>query len=176
MARQSSRNKSGPQKRKAESNESDNDSLFPEVVDNSTGNDPPDNNTAVEELKGEEQDAAENIAQGPKKKPAPDGDDVSSSSSGLGGDGEGVGGNAVSGGRRSRAYDQGLIHSSDKPILRILTRLGIRKHCAIRMINVEKFQNENYLVKIDDNRIHSICTVNRRNEKDVNTYVSGTGE
>ena len=44
------------------------------------------------------------------------------------------------------------------------------------MINVEQFQNDNDLVKLDDNCIHSICTVNRRNKKDVNTYVSGKGE
>ena len=110
------------------------------MVGNSTGNDLPDNNTTVEELKGEEQDAAENIAQGPKKKPAPDGNDGSSSSSGLGGDGEGVGGNAVAGEVHSRAPDQGLIHSSDKSIIGLLTRLGIRKHYDIRMINVEQFQ------------------------------------
>ena len=44
------------------------------------------------------------------------------------------------------------------------------------MINIEQFQNENDLVKIDDNCIHSICTVNRGNEKDVDTNISGTGE
>ena len=44
------------------------------------------------------------------------------------------------------------------------------------MINVEQFQNENDLVELDDNHIHSICTVNHRNEKDVDTYVSGTWE
>ena len=79
MARQSSRKKSVPQKRKAEINESDNDSLFPEVVDNSTGNDLHDKNPATEELKEEEQDAAENIVQGHNKKPSPDGDGGSSS-------------------------------------------------------------------------------------------------
>ena len=141
MERQSSRNNSVTQKRKAESNESDNDSLFPEVVDNATGNDLPDNNTAAEDLKEENQDAAKDLAQGPKKKPASDGDDGSSSSSGLGCDGEGVGGSSGSRGRRSRAPDQGLIHSSAKPIPRLLTRLGIKKHCAIYMINVEQFQN-----------------------------------
>ena len=44
------------------------------------------------------------------------------------------------------------------------------------MINVEQFQNKNDLVKLDNNRIHSMCTVNCRNKKDVNSYVSGTGE
>ena len=44
------------------------------------------------------------------------------------------------------------------------------------MINVEHFQNENNLVKLDNNRIHSICTVNCRNEKYVDTYVPGTEE
>ena len=73
MARQSSRNKYVPQKRKAESNESDNDSLFPEVVDNATGIELPDNNAAGEESKEEEQDAAENLSQGPNKNPAHDG-------------------------------------------------------------------------------------------------------
>ena len=58
MARQSFRKKYVPQKHKAESNESDNDTLFPEVVDNSTGNDLPDEKTAAEYLKEEEQDAA----------------------------------------------------------------------------------------------------------------------
>ena len=85
MARQSFRKKSVPQKHKAESNEPDNDSLFPEVVDNATGNDLPDKNAAAEYLKEEEQDAAKNIVQGPNNKPIPDGGDGSSSSSGLGG-------------------------------------------------------------------------------------------
>ena len=98
MARQSSRNKSGPQKRKAESNESDNDSLFPEVVDNATGNDLPDENAAAEYLKEEEQDAAKNPIQGPKNKPIPDGGDGSSSSSGSEADGGGVGRSAGAGG------------------------------------------------------------------------------
>ena len=44
------------------------------------------------------------------------------------------------------------------------------------MINVEQFQNENDLFKLEDNCIHSICTVNRRNEKDVDTYVSAVGD
>ena len=44
------------------------------------------------------------------------------------------------------------------------------------MINVEQFQNENYLFELDDSRIHSICTVNCDNEKDVDTSVSGMGE
>ena len=79
MARQSSRKKSVPQKRKADINESDNDSLFPEVVDNSTGNDLPDENSAAEESKEDLQDAAENIVQGHNKKPSPDGDGGSSS-------------------------------------------------------------------------------------------------
>ena len=79
MARQSFRKKSVPQKRKAESNESDNDSLFSEVVNNTTGNDLLDKKAAAEYLKEEEQDAAENIVQGPKNKPVPDGDDGSSS-------------------------------------------------------------------------------------------------
>ena len=126
-----------PKKGKAERNESDDYSFPPEVVDNATGNDLPDNNTAAEDLKEENQDAAKDLAQGPKKKPASDGDDGSSSSSGLGCDGEGVGGSSGSRGRRSRAPDQGLIHSSAKPILRVFTHLGIEKYCAIRMINVE---------------------------------------
>ena len=79
MARQSSRNKSLPQKCKDDINESDNDSLLFEVVDNATGNDLPNDNVTAEELKEEEQDAAKNIAQGHKKKPAPDGNDGSSS-------------------------------------------------------------------------------------------------
>ena len=79
-------------------------------------------------------------------------------------------------GSRSRAPDQGLIHSSAKPILRILTCLVIENHCAIRMINVEQFQNDNNLVELDDNHIHSICNVNFRNKEDIDTYVSGTGE
>ena len=44
------------------------------------------------------------------------------------------------------------------------------------MINFEQLQNENDLVEPDNNCIHSICNVNRRNKKDVNTYVYGTGE
>ena len=131
MERQSSRNNSVTQKRKAESNESDNDSLLSEVIDNATGNDLPYDNVATEESKEEEQDAAENIAQGPKKKPAPDGDDVSSSSSGLGGDDEGVGVNDGAWGIRLRAPNQGIIHYYAKPILRILTCLGIEKYCSI---------------------------------------------
>ena len=176
MERQASRNKYVPQKRKAESNESDIDYLFPEVIDNDTGNDPPNDNAAAEESKEGEHDTAENITQVPKKNPAPDGDDASSSSFGLVGDGEGVGGNAGSGGRRSHTPDQGIIHSSAEPILRLLTRLGIEKHYAIRMINVEQFHNENDLVELDDNHIHSIYTVNLGNEKDVDTYISGTGD
>ena len=165
-----------PQKRKAESNESENDSHFPEVVDNATRNDLPYEYAAIEDSEEEEQDAAGNLAQGPKKKPAPDGDNGFSSSSGWGGDSEGVGGNDGAGKRRSCAPDQGLSHSSAKPILRLLTCLGIERHCAICMINIEKFQNENKLVKLDDNRIHYICTVNRRNKKYVDTYVSVIGE
>ena len=65
MERQSSRNNSVTQKRKAESNESDNDSLFPEVVDNATGNDPPDENAAAKDSKEEERYAARNLSQGP---------------------------------------------------------------------------------------------------------------
>ena len=68
-----------PQKCKDEINDSDNDPLLFEVVDNATRNDLPDNNVTAEESKEEEQDAAENIAQGHKKKPAPDGNDGSSS-------------------------------------------------------------------------------------------------
>ena len=90
------------------------------MVNNATGNDLPDENAATEYSKEEEQDAAENLAQGPKKRPAPDGDNGSSSSSGLGGDVEVVGRNAGAGGRRSRAPDQDLIHSSAKTILRLL--------------------------------------------------------
>ena len=176
MARQSSRNKSVPQNRKAEISKSDNDYIFPEAVDNANVNDLPNDNVAAEESKEEERYEAENIAQGPKKKPASDSDDGSRNSSGLGDDGKGVGGNSVSGGRRSRAPDQGLIHSSANTIIRLLTRLGTENNCAIRMINVEQFQNENNPVKLDDNCIHSICTVNRRNKKDVETYVSCTGE
>ena len=41
------------------------------------------------------------------------------------------------------------------------------------MINVEQFQNDNNLVELNNNRIHSICTMNRRNKRDVNTYLSG---
>ena len=67
MARQSSRNKSLPQKCKDEINESDNDSLLFEVVDNATRNDLPDNNVTAEESKEEEQDAAKNLVQVPKK-------------------------------------------------------------------------------------------------------------
>ena len=67
MARQSSRNKSLPQKCKDEINESDNDSLLFEVVDNATGNDLPDDNVTAEESKEEEQDAAKNLVQVPKK-------------------------------------------------------------------------------------------------------------
>ena len=67
MARQSSRNKSVPQKRKAEIYESDDDYLFTEVVDNVTRIDLPNNNASVEKSKEEEQDAAKNIAQVPKK-------------------------------------------------------------------------------------------------------------
>ena len=48
MESQSSRNKSVPQKRKAERNESDNDPLLPEVVDNATRNELPDDNAAKE--------------------------------------------------------------------------------------------------------------------------------
>ena len=44
------------------------------------------------------------------------------------------------------------------------------------MINVEHFQNDKNLVELDNNRIHSICTVNCGNEKDVDTYVSGKGD
>ena len=98
MARQSFRKKSVHQKRKADSNESDNYFLLPEVVDNSTGNDLPDENAAAEYLKEEEQDAAENPIQGPKNKPVPDGGDGSSSSSGSEADGGGVGRSAGAGG------------------------------------------------------------------------------
>ena len=98
MARQSFRKKSVPQKYKAESNESDNDSLFPEVVDNDTGNDLPDKKAAAEYLKEEEQDAAKNTVQGPKNRPVPDGDCGSSSSSGSETDGGGVGRIAGAGG------------------------------------------------------------------------------
>ena len=87
-----------------------------------------------------------------------------------------MGGNAGDGGRRSCAPDQGLIRYYANPILRILTSLGIENHCAIQMINVEQFHNENDIVELDDNHIHSICTVNCRNERDVDTYISGTGE
>ena len=90
MARFPSRKKPVPQKRKADSSESDDHSLLPEEVDNATGIDLPNNNSAVGESKEEEQDAAKNIVQGPKKNPAPDGNDRYSSSSGSGGDGEGV--------------------------------------------------------------------------------------
>ena len=130
METQSSRNKSVPQKLKADINESYNDSLLSEVLDNATGNDLSDDNSSAEELKEEGQYAVKNLAQGPKKNTAPDGDDVSSSSSGSGSDGEGVGVNAGSGGRRTRTPDQGLIHSSAEPILRLLTRLGIEKITA----------------------------------------------
>ena len=98
MARQSFRKKSVPQKHKAESNESDNDTLLPEVVYNDTGNDLPDENAAAEYLKEEEQDAAKNPVQGPKNRPVPDGDYVSSSSSGSEADGGGVGRIAGDGG------------------------------------------------------------------------------
>ena len=54
------------------------------MVDHATGNDLPNDNTATEESKKEEQDAAENLVQGPKNNPAPDGDYGSSSSSGSG--------------------------------------------------------------------------------------------
>ena len=138
-------------------------------MDNATRIDLPDDNIAAEESKEEEQYAAKNINYGPKKKPAPDFDDGFSSTSGLGGDGEGVCGNAGDWVRRLHATDQGVIHSSANPILRLLKRLGIENHCAIQMINVEQFQNENNLVEIDDNCIHSICTVNCRNKKDVET-------
>ena len=95
------------------------------MVDNANGIDLPDDNAGSEESKEEEQDVAENLAQGPKKKPAPDGDDGSSSSYGSGGDGAGVGGNSGAEGRLSHTPDQGLIHSSANPILRLLTRLVI---------------------------------------------------
>ena len=42
------------------------------------------------------------------------------------------------------------------------------------MINVEQFQNDNDLVKLDDNCIQYICTVNLKNERDVDTYFSVT--
>ena len=66
MARQLYRNKSVPHKCKAESNKSDNDYIFPEVVDNATGNDPPDENAAAKDSKEEERYAARNLSQGPK--------------------------------------------------------------------------------------------------------------
>ena len=98
MPRFPSRKKPVPQKRKADSSESDDHSLLPEEVDNATGIDLPNNNSAVGESKEEEQDAAKNIVQGPKNKPIPDGGDGSSSSSGSGGDGGGVGRSAGAGG------------------------------------------------------------------------------
>ena len=67
MARVSYRNKTVIQKRKAESSESDDDSLFPEEVDNATGIDLPNDNAVAEESKEEEQDADENIVQCPIK-------------------------------------------------------------------------------------------------------------
>ena len=122
MARVSSINKHVTQKRKADSSESEDDYIFPKDVNNATGIDLPDNNAATEESKEEEHDAAENIVQCPNKKPAPDGNDGSISSSVSGGDGEGVGGSAGAWGRRLHTPEQGLLHSSDNSILRLLTR------------------------------------------------------
>ena len=81
MARVSYRNKTVPQKRKVERSESDDDYFSPEEVYNATGIDPPDDNAAAGESKEEKQDATEYLVQCANKKPAPDSDDGSSSSS-----------------------------------------------------------------------------------------------
>ena len=44
------------------------------------------------------------------------------------------------------------------------------------MIKVEQFMSSSDLVSLDDGQIESICAVNCRSERQVKTYISGTGD
>ena len=55
-------------------------------------------------------------------------------------------------------------------------RLGVDEMAARRMINVEAFYGQDFLVALDYKRIESICHVNRRRETYATTYIFGSGE
>ena len=71
---------------------------------------------------------------------------------------------------RSRA-----ISKSAEPLLCLFMWLGVDEMDARRIINMEAFHDDNCLVELDDNRIESICHVNRRREDYDTTYISGSG-
>ena len=121
----SSINKLVPQKRNAEISESDDAFHLPEEVDNATGMDLPWQQCRRRRVEGRGTRRGQKSCPSPQENPALDGDDVCSSSSGSGGDSEVVGGIAGAWGRRLRAPYQGLIHSSAKTILILLTHLWI---------------------------------------------------
>ena len=77
---------------------------------------------------------------------------------------------------KAGAARSGAISKHAEPLLRLFMRLGVEEMAACRMINVEAFYDQDFLVELDNKRIESICHVNRRRETYATTYISGSGE
>ena len=56
----------------------------------------------------------------------------------------------------------GAISKSTEPLLLLFMRLGMDEMAARRVINVEDFHDDNFIVELDDKRIESILHMNRR--------------